>query len=102
MAVTRALPQRARESSESGQAVVEYILLLSIVVSIYFTVTGWANSYGLANKLITPISKDFAATYQFGDPKASGFDSDSPKRHPRIEDCDECFRLFINPAVGGH
>ncbi len=86
-------------TDQTGQAVLEYILLLSIVVGIYFTVSSWATSYGLAQKMISPISKDFAATYQFGDPKAAGFDSQTPKRHPRIEDCEECFRLFINPSV---
>ncbi len=83
---------------QSGQAVIEYILLLATIVSVYFTVANWVQSFGLAAKLTAPISKNFAATYQFGDPKAAGFDSETPKRHPRIEDCDECFRLFINPG----
>lgn len=84
---------------ESGQAVIEYILLLATVVSVYFAVAAWVNQYGLAQKMISPISTDFAATYQFGDPKGAGFDSDTPKRHPRIEDCEGCFRLFINPSL---
>jgi hypothetical protein len=92
-------PAQKTLTNDGGQAVLEYILLLSIVVSIYLTVATWANSYGLAGKMLTPITKDFAAVYQFGDPKAAGFDSDTPKRHPRIEGCDECFRLFINPSV---
>lgn len=91
--------QARRLSNDSGQAVLEYILLLSIIVGIYATVSGWASSYGLAQKMISPISKDFAAIYQFGDPKAAGFESDSPKHHPRIEDCEGCFRLFINPSI---
>jgi len=92
---------RKLSKDQEGQAVLEYILLLSIIVSIYATVTTWVNSYGLAQKMISPVSKDFAATYQFGDPKAAGFDSPggTPKRHPRIEDCEECFRLFINPSI---
>jgi hypothetical protein len=85
--------------NESGQAIIEYILLLATVVSVYVTVASWANSFGLAKKLTAPITKDFANTYQYGDPKAAGFDKDTPKRHPRIVDCEECFRLFINPSL---
>lgn len=76
---------------------IEYILLVAIVVSAYSAVANWANSFGLAQKLTSPISKDFATTYQFGDPKAAGYDSGTPKRHPRIYPCEDCFRIFINP-----
>jgi hypothetical protein len=85
--------------NQDGQAVVEYILLLATIVAIYATIISWASSFGLMQKMITPISKDFAKTYQFGDPKADGFDGE-PKRHPRIYGCEGCFRLFINPRVG--
>jgi hypothetical protein len=83
---------------DSGQAVVEYILLLSAIVAIYVTIISWVNSFGLMQKLVTPLTRDYAKTYQFGDPKADGFDGE-PKRHPRISGCEECFRLFINPEI---
>lgn len=83
---------------ESGQAVLEYILILFVVVSAFFTVATWFNRFGFAKKLTKPVSTDFAKAYQFGDTKAAGFDSDTPKRHPRIDGCEECFRLFINPG----
>ena len=82
---------------ESGQAVIEYVILMSVIVSIFVTVSGWANRYGLAQKMMTPISRDFAKAYQMGDSQAAGTDGGSPKRHPRMNGCEDCFRLFINP-----
>lgn len=94
-------PERAPSlaSNQSGQAVVEYILILALVVSLYVTLNSWASRFGLARKLVTPISKDFAKIYQYGDPKAAGFEDETRKRHPRISGCEGCFRLFINPEV---
>lgn len=84
--------------NERGQAIVEYILLLSTIVAIYATVISWVSQFGLMQKLVAPLNNEFAKTYQFGDPKADGFDGE-PKRHPRISGCDECFRIFINPEI---
>ncbi|MGK5082903.1 hypothetical protein WDW37_06330 [Bdellovibrionota bacterium FG-1] len=84
-------------SDESGQAVIEYILLLSVVVMIYVALVGWMNRFGFMDKMTKPITTDFARAYQYGDPKAQGFDDGTPKRHPRIQGCEECFRVFINP-----
>lgn len=99
MALSRSFKDEYKDEykDERGQATVEYILMLTAIVAFYVTIASWVNNFGLAQKLLTPISKDFAATYQYGDPKAAGFDSDTPKNHPRIVDCDGCFRLFINP-----
>jgi hypothetical protein len=85
--------------SSSGQAVIEYILLLTVIVSAYMTLSSWAARFGLAQKLATPVTQDFAKAYKYGDIKASGFDEGDPKRHPRISGCDGCFRIFINPKV---
>lgn len=97
---TPASRMRALASDTQGQAIVEYILLLSTIVAVYATLISWVGRFGLSQKLITPISRDFAKTYQFGDPKADGFDGE-PKHHPRISDCEECFRLYFNPKAGG-
>ena len=82
---------------ESGQAVTEYILLLFVVVSAYMSIVAFINSYGLANKLSSPITQSFAHAYQYGRPDALGFsDPGGPKNHPRIPE-DGAIRLFINP-----
>jgi hypothetical protein len=73
--------------------------MLSAILAIYVTVISWVGQFGLTEKLTKPITNDFAKVYQFGDPKAAGFDSDEPKRHPRIVGCEECFRIFFNPEV---
>jgi hypothetical protein len=83
----------------AGQAVIEYILMLSAIVAIYASVLSFFGRFGLEKRLVAPITQDFAKTYQFGDPKAAGFDDGDPKRHPRIQGCEDCFRLFINPEV---
>ena len=87
--------------NQSGQATIEYILLLSVIVSFFVTISAWVTKFGLAQKMAKPITKDFASTYQIGAPDGAGFDSDSPKDHPRIQDCDNCFRIYLNPKAGG-
>jgi hypothetical protein len=84
-------------SPESGQAVIEYILLLVVVVGAYATLASWAAKYGLAQKLTAPVTGDFAKAYQFGDVKAKGYEDGTPERHPRAVGCQDCFRIFINP-----
>jgi hypothetical protein len=65
---------------ESGQAVVEYVLLLGIVVSIFLVVMRGLGRMGVAEKLMGPLNGSFAATYRFGHPQ--GVDYPAPK-HPR-------------------
>lgn len=88
--------------NESGQAVTEYLLLLLVVVSAYMAIAGFVTNYGLASKLTSPITNDFAHAYQYGRPDALGFDDPGgPKNHPRIPDQgDRNIRMFINPKSG--
>jgi hypothetical protein len=91
-------PARRRlTGNESGQAVIEYVLLLSVVVGGYLVVVNFMNQFGLAKKLTRPITTDFAAAYQLGDIKAKDFDNGGPERHPRVTKGKENFRIFINP-----
>jgi Flp pilus assembly pilin Flp len=85
--------------NESGQAVVEYILLLAVVASVYILMGKALASSGLGNLLMTPITGDFARTYQYGRHDALGFDDGGPKNHPRARGGDGNFRLFINPET---
>ena len=87
-------PQILRD--ESGQAVTEYVLMLFAVLSFYLIVAKFLGTYGLAQKLATPITTTFATTYQYGKNDVLGFDNGGPKDHPRVLS-DGNFRIFINP-----
>ncbi|MGZ3697258.1 MAG: Flp family type IVb pilin [Bdellovibrionota bacterium] len=83
--------------SESGQTTVEYILMLSIVVSLFVVLLQGLNKIGMMGLLMKPLKTDFALTYKNGHPKAKGFDDGGPENHPRIVSGGN-FRIFINPA----
>ncbi len=79
--------------SESGQAVLEYVLLLTLVVSIFGVISSALGKFDFAGKLLGPLSGDFAHAYRYGHPKALGFDDGGPKKHPRANGGDN-FRIF--------
>ncbi len=89
-------------SNEEGQATVEYILILSIVVGVFLALTQSAGLTGLGPSLINSFSKDFAHAYQYGNPKTLGYgENDGPKYHPRVIGGDETnFRIFIVQTAG--
>jgi hypothetical protein len=84
---------------ESGQAITEYMLMVSVVLMIYLIVAGFISKYGLASKLTTSITQNFAHAYQYGKADALGFNDGGPRDHPRIR-ATGSFRIFINPAAG--
>ena len=91
-----------KHKRESGQATVEYILIVSAVVSFYVMLARGLNSSGLASKLAAPITTDFARAYQYGRIDAKGYDDGGPINHPRaVEKGNNNFRIFINPTPGG-
>ncbi len=94
----KALPDR---DDETGQATVEYILLLSVLVSLFLIVARGIGQMGLAEKLARPIQKDFKAAYQYGHPKAKGSADGGFEHHPRAMEGGkdkENFRIFLNPG----
>jgi len=82
--------------SESGQAAIEYILILTIIVSFYVALMTVIDKANLAEKLSGPIVGSYAATYKYGNPKAKGFDEGTPENHPRAVIGGK-IRLFLNP-----
>ena len=84
--------------NNSGQAAVEYILLLFMIVSAFTLVARFFTTSGFTQKLTTPITVTFANTYRYGDAKAKGFEDGSPDRHPRASGGQDSFRIFINPG----
>jgi|GEM_PF-747766 len=86
------------DDSEAGQAVTEYLLLLSIlIVGIVALGKGLSKSQ-IGPKLITMISGEFKSSYQYGNSKAKGYDDGGPFWHPRASSQDGSkhnFRIFI-------
>lgn len=83
----------------SGQAVLEYILLLSIVISLYTAMLGLLSKSNVMLALKKPLEKDFKFTYQYGHPKARGQnDGGGPLYIPQHHE-DQNFRIFINPPI---
>ncbi|MBC7386613.1 MAG: hypothetical protein H7301_10705 [Cryobacterium sp.] len=90
--------RRARRNfqPESGQAVIEYVLILSIVVFIYMGLMVAIEKGKLAERLAGPIVGSYANVYKYGNAKAKGFDEGTPENHPRILSGGK-IKLFINP-----
>lgn len=86
--------------NQSGQAVIEYIVILAIVVGFYLMLTTTIASLNLERRFHSFLIAPFANTYKYGHPEAQGFDEGTPKMHPRIEEGPENFRIFIMPKVG--
>jgi Flp pilus assembly pilin Flp len=84
-------PKRLKRD-ESGQAVIEYVLLISIIVSAFVLISRGLVNLGFADKLTAPIKGEFARIYQYGHPKAKGHEDGGPEFHPRANG-----RVFINP-----
>ena len=83
-------------SSESGQGVVEYVLLLAIVVGFYMVVYNGMKRVRAGDLLMRPLTQGYASAYKYGHPRAKGFDEGTPVNHPRAV-VDGKNRVFINP-----
>ena len=99
MALTPTTRKQVGPVGQSGQAVLEYILLLSFIVTGYVIVARFFTQSGITQKLTSPITVTFAKTYQFGDPRAKSFEDGAPDFHPRAIGGQDSFRIFINPRV---
>ena len=86
--------------NNQGQAVVEYILLLAIVVFCYSLVLNAISGSKAFDNLKKPLEKDYAYTYRYGHPLARGQSDGGPKYIPTYADPDgQNFRIFINPPM---
>lgn len=85
-----------KKNVESGQATIEYVLILTIIVSFYIALMNVIDRLKLAERLMGPIVGSYAMTYKYGNPKAKGFDEGTPENHPRAVIGGKV-RLFINP-----
>jgi Flp pilus assembly pilin Flp len=84
--------------NESGQALTEYVLLVSLIILGYLVVIRGLQATGVADRLLDPIRNRFAATYRFGNPQAKA-PEDGGFKHPRFSSDGRSIRLFINPET---
>ncbi len=96
--VARSEAGQAKLRTESGQAIVEYILLLAVIVMVFLAIGRGLGKIGVVGQLSKPLQQDFARTYQYGHPKAKGFDDGGPEYHPRAVVGGKT-RVFINPST---
>jgi hypothetical protein len=82
----------------SGQATIEYILLVATVVSFYLLVSRILGDLGISRAITRPMSEQYARSYRYGHPKAKGPDDGGPDLHPRFQGGNN-FRIFINPET---
>lgn len=72
---------------ESGQSILEYILLLAIVTSLVLLAMVGLDKIGLQQKLMSPIQEKFAQIYQYGH-------KDGEKHNPK-----DARRIFMSPVL---
>lgn len=92
------MDRRTIEMNQSGQAITEYVLLIAVITGLFVTVHQALQQSGFGARLLDPLRGEFAATYQYGHPKAkfNGQDFDGAEMHPRVTSPGN-FRIFINP-----
>jgi hypothetical protein len=86
--------ERKLLGNESGQSIIEYILLLAIVVGFFYATYNGIKAWGLPDKFFGAYEQTFAAAYQFGDPRTRQRGADY-EYHPRVfSDAQGNFRIF--------
>lgn len=81
---------------EEGQALTEYLILLSMSVAVVMMVTRFIGKANLTKRLLDPLRGSYAAMYRYGHPQGKGYDDGGPENHPRAAQS-AGFRGFVNP-----
>ena len=86
--------------SKSGQALVEYVLLLAIVVAAYGIILKALTNSSVMTAMQAPFTKDYKYTYEYWHKDARGGQADGgPLYIPQCSATDQNFRIFINPPI---
>ncbi len=86
--------------TRSGQALIEYVLLLGILVGLFATFSKKLSESPAFANLQRPLTQEFATTYRYGHPKARGQDDGGPLYLPQYNESENTnFRIFINPMT---
>lgn len=86
-----------KRGRESGQTMVEYVLIMFVVVTAMVFILGQLKKNEFFYKKVTePLVKHITYNYKYGDPSAQGWDEGNPKKHLQISRPGEgqTFRLF--------
>ncbi len=85
--------------NNQGQAMIEYVLMMAIILGIYLGVSKGISRLGLDKKITNSITTTFSAAYRYGHVKAKGYDDGGPAYHPRADTGggNNNFRVFFNP-----
>jgi hypothetical protein len=93
--------EKVRGVGRSGQAVVEYILLIAVLVLVFSSAMKRLEDSNVMVNLQKPFTSQFKYTYRYGHPEARGQDDGGPVNIPQYssgEENDHNFRIFINPS----
>ncbi len=88
---------RENRHAQSGQGVLEYILMMFTVVFFFMLIVTGLARMDITRKFMAPIKERFSAAYRFGDPKAkigSGGAGLPEQGHIRFNQ-----HLFFDPIV---
>lgn len=91
---------------ESGQAIVEYVLGLALILALFLIVKNGVSGLNLSAQSSKALEGNFARAYRYGHVKAKGFDhgepynQNGPEYHPRVapDAVPGNFRIFYNPG----
>ena len=83
---------------ESGQSILEYMLLLGIIAIMGGLIMSVFRGTGFGQKLQDRLLKPYAAAYRYGHPQAKGNEDGAPANQIKFgPDGANNFRIFINP-----
>ncbi len=86
--------------NHSGQALLEYVILLAIVVALFTTFSKKLSESPAFANLQRPFTEEFARTYRYGHPEARGQEDGGPLYLPQYNENEgNNFRIFINPMT---
>lgn len=92
----RGVNKRGQKKDQIGQAAIEYILLIFIVLMVFFIAIQLIKKANVIGQIAQPIKDSYAHAYRYGHPLAKGYDDGGPDHHPRAYGGNN-FRLYINP-----
>ncbi|MEO5969470.1 MAG: hypothetical protein ABIQ95_06050 [Bdellovibrionia bacterium] len=89
-------PQLLVVREEGGQATTEYVLLMAVVLSFYLMIAKGIGRIGVAQKLMSPITVQFASAYQYGKIPSRADSASGDLLRPLSN---SKFRVFLNPKA---
>ncbi|RYZ73311.1 MAG: hypothetical protein EOP09_02080 [Proteobacteria bacterium] len=96
MALTINLSNKDSQRSQSGQATLEYVLVLFLVVIIFSLVGKVMQGTRIVERMMGPLKQSYGAIYKYGHVKAKGPDEGGTAYHPQAL-YGTPGRIFINP-----